>query len=106
MKPSLLTLCLATAVTAVSVSTGCAKHDRVLRFSVITDTHLIFNPECNSFPSEDIGRTDWPVTHVYETTGEFVDYEIIMIDRQTNSGRGRDRLIRTFRSTRRGHARR
>lgn len=106
MRPSAMTVCLTAALTLAAGTLGCARNDRALRFSVISETHLIFNPEWTGISSEAVGRADWPVAHVYDSTGEIVDYRTTMIDRQVQSGRSRDRLTRTFRSVRRGSARR
>ena len=108
MRPSLIPVCLVAALTLAAGSFGCAKNDRGLRLSVITDTHLIFNPEWTGIPSDVFARAGWPVAHVYDSTHETVQYRTTMIDRQTDSGHGhsRDRLARTFHSVRRGSARR
>lgn len=108
MRTSLMTVCLAAALTLAAGTLGCAQNHRAPRFSVITETHLIFNPEWTRISSDAVARADWPVAHVYDSTGEIVDYRTTMIDRQTQSGssRGYDRLTRTFRSVRRGSARR
>ncbi len=103
-----MTICLAAALTLAAGTLGCAQNDRRIRLSVIPGTHLIFNPEWTGVSSDAVARADWPVAHVYDSTGETVDYWTIMIDQQTQSGssRGYDRLTRTFRSVRRGSARR
>ena len=106
MRPSLKTVCVAAALTLAAGTLGCAQNDRAPRLSVIPETHLIFNPEWTGISSHAVARADWPVTQVYDSTGEIVDYRTTMIDRQMQSGRSRDRLTRTFRSDRRGSARR
>ena len=87
---------------------GCAQIPRVPRFAVIPDSHLIFNPEWTNAPFGTIARADWPIAHVYDSSNETVRYRTTTIDRQTQSGsRGaRDQFTRTFRSIRRGSARR
>jgi len=106
MRPSLTTICLAAASTLAVGTLGCAQNDRSLRFSVIADTHLIFNPEWTGISSDAVARADWPVTHVYDSTAEAVQYRATLIDQQIQSGRGYnyDRITRTFRSVRRGSA--
>ena len=106
MRPNLMTVCLAAALTLVAGTLGCAQNDRTIRFSAIPDTHLIFNPEWTKISSDAVTRADWPVTHVYDSTSETIQYRTTVIDRQTHSGRSRDRLTRTFRSVRRGSAHR
>ena len=87
----------------VIVSGGCSTSGRPQ--TGLTES-LLFNPAGTGVGTPLVARTDWPSTPAYSSWDEQVAYRETIIDRQGQSGTGRDYTIRRFYSVRTGRVQR
>ncbi len=99
-------LALLLALLAAAIP-SCCDHQRAAAIRPpTTGQNLVFSPVETAIPPEDLARSDWPFTVVYDHPDETILYRETVMDRQGWVGSDHNRPYRRFDSVRFGRTHR